>query len=70
MAYTTKAAKYLRGGGATNNEIYDSLNFCSIFKDGGKKARYEVYRLWARLLRHRRTPHKKHGRFNFHDDLK
>ena len=43
MAYTTKAAEYLRGGGATNDEIDDFLNFCSTFKDGKKKARYEVY---------------------------
>ena len=46
------------------------LHFCSTFKDGGKKTRYEVYRHWARLLRHRRTCYKKHGRFDFHDDLK
>ena len=54
MAYTTNAAEYLREGGATNNDI-DFSDFCSTFKDGGKKARYEVYRLWARLLRHQRT---------------
>ena len=29
-----------------------------------------VYRLRARLLGHRRTPDKKHGRFNFHDNVK
>ena len=28
------------------------------------------YRLRARLLGHRRTPDKKHGRFNFHDNVK
>ena len=70
MAYTTKVAECLRGGGATNYETDDFFYFCSTFKDRGKKARYEVYRLWARLLRHRRTPYKKHGRFDFHDDLK
>ena len=70
MTYTTKPAEYLRGGGATNDEIDDFFYFCSTFRDGGKKARYEVYRLWARLLRHRRTPYKKHGRFDFQDDLK
>ena len=36
----------------------------------GKKARYEVYRLWAGLLKHRRTLYKKHGRFSFHNVLK
>ena len=55
---------------ATNDEIDDFLNFCGTFKDGGKKALYEVYRLWARLSRHRRTPYKKHGRSDFYDDLK
>ena len=37
MTYTTKAAEDLRGSGATNDEINDFLNFCSTFKDGGKK---------------------------------
>ena len=32
MAYTTKAAEYLRGGGATNNETDDFFYFCSTFK--------------------------------------
>ena len=67
MAYTIKAAEYLRGGQMTK-QIY--FYFCSTFKDGGKKARYEVYRLWAGLFRHRRTPYKKYGRYDFHDDLK
>ena len=70
MAYTTKAVEYLCGSGATNGKIVDFFYFCSTFKDSGKKARYEIYRLWARLLRHRRTPYKKHQRFDFHDDLK
>ena len=70
MRHTTKAAEYLGGGGATNDTMDDFLNFCSTFKDGGKKACYEVYRLSAKLLRHRQTPYKKHGRFDFHDDLK
>ena len=70
MTYTIKAAEYLRGCGATNDEIDDCFDFCSTIEDGGKKVRYEVYRLWARLLRHRRTLYKKHGRFDFHDDLK
>ena len=42
---------------------------CSTFKDE-EKVRYVVYRLWARLLRYRRTPYKKHERLDFHDDLK
>ena len=36
----------------------------------GKKAYCEVCRIWVRLLRHRRTPYKKHGIFHFLDDLK
>ena len=70
MAYTTKAAEYLRGGGAANDKTDVFFNFCSPFNDGGIKTRYVVYRLWARLLRYRQTLYKKHGRFDFHDDLK
>ena len=58
MAYTTKAAEYLRGSGATNDEIDDFFDFWSAFKDGGKKNCYKVYRLCARLLSHRQTPYK------------
>ena len=36
----------------------------------GKNARYEVYSLWTRLLRLRRTPYKNNARFDFHNDLK
>ena len=36
----------------------------------GKKTCYEIYRLWARLLRHGQTPYKSHGRFDFQNDLK
>ena len=70
MALTRNVANYLRSGDATNDEIDDFLDFCEMFKDKGKSGRYEVYRLWARLLRHRRTPYKKHGRFDFDDTLK
>ena len=70
MAYTTKAAEYLRGGGARNDQIDYFFDFCSTFKNGGKKACYEIYRLWARLLRHGQTPYKNHGRFDFQSDLK
>ena len=41
-----------------------------MYKDKGKVGWYEVYRLWARSLRHRRTPYKKHGIFDFHEGLK
>ena len=36
----------------------------------GKKACYEIYRLWARLLRHGQIFYKNHGRFDFQNDLK
>lgn len=29
-----------------------------------------MYKLWGRLLRHWRTPYKKHGRFDFHSNWK
>ena len=70
MAYTTKAAEYLCGGGARNDQIDYFFDFCSTFKMVGKKACYEIYRLWARLLRHGQTPYKNHGRFDFQSDLK
>ena len=45
MAYTTKAAEYLLGGGARSDQIDYFFDFCSTFKNGGKKACYEIYRL-------------------------
>ena len=70
MAHTRAVTDYLRTGGASNEEVDDFLDFCSTFKDHGKKGRYEVYRLWARCLRHRRTHFRKHAIFDFHDNLK
>ena len=70
MTNTQIVADYLREGGAKNDEIDDFLDFVSTFKDGGKEARYECYRLWARLLRHKRTPYKKYDHFNFDARLK
>ena len=61
---------YLKRGGATNDEIDDFLDFCGNFADTGKVGRYKAYRLWARLLRHSRTPFKKHGHFDFNECLK
>ena len=37
---------------ATNDEIDDFFIFVAHLKMVGKKVRYEVYRPWARLLRH------------------
>ena len=35
-----------------------------------KRSRYCCYRLWAKLLRHRRSPYPRDGRFDFNDCLK
>ena len=37
MAYTTKAAEYLRDVGARNDQIDYFFDFRSTFKNGGKK---------------------------------
>ena len=70
--YTTNTIEYLLEDGATNNEIdfFFFLSFVAHLKMQGKNARYEVYSLWTRLLRLRRTPYKNHARFDFHNDLK
>ena len=40
------------------------------FLKGEETARYDCYRLYARLLRHRRTPFKRHDCFDFDKYLK
>ena len=61
---------YLSLGGASDSEIDDFAEICQLFEDSGKEGRYEVYRLWARLLRHRRTPYRRTQVFDFADVLK
>ena len=61
---------YLLLGGASDSEIDDFAEICQLFEDSGKEGRYEVYRLWARLLRHRRTPYRRTQVFDFADVLK
>lgn len=56
---------YSKGGDATNDKIDYSLDFSSTFSKVDKTALYECYRLWARLLSHRRNPFKRHDRFAF-----
>ena len=49
-----------------------TVNICHLFrngKDGGKEMRYEVYCLWARCLHHWKKPFRKHGKFDFNDNL-
>ena len=61
--------EYSREGDATNSEVEDFLDWCqTLCGDGGKEIRYEVYRLWARILRKRRTPFHQRNIF-IHDDL-
>ena len=63
--------EYLMEGRATNDECDDFLDWClTLGKAGGKKARYEIYRLWARILRKRRTPFSPRDMFIFADPLK
>ena len=75
----TSVIEYLKGGGATDAEVDGFLNFCKQIVEGidlsrdprhGVKRRYEVYRLWARLLHHRRAKLPHHSRFDFDGVLK
>ena len=70
MAKTEAAANYIWLGGATNEEMDDFFYFCLVFQNEGKIPRYKCYRLWARLLRHRRTPYKKYNHFYSEGNLK
>ena len=55
---------YLSDGGATEYDIERFVEFIDVFEDLGKEGRYEVYRLWSRLLRNR------HQVFDFAIELK
>ena len=70
MEAAAEMREWLEAGSATPVEIDDFVDFCSIFDDGGITGRYECYRLWARLLRHRRTPFRRHQIFDFAQELK
>ena len=65
MALCRAVNYYLKEGGATNNQIEEFLDFCSMFSKDEKTAWYKCYRPWARLLHHRRTPFKKTWSFRF-----
>ena len=56
MALCRAVKDYFKEGGATNDEIDEVLDFFSMFSKDEKTARYKYYRIWARLLRHHRTP--------------
>lgn len=74
----TEAAvrKYLVRGGALPAEIEDFLDWCTVMclQPGGngleKRRRFKCYKLWARLLRHRRTPFAPDTVFNWEEFLK
>ena len=66
---------YIRSGNATNDDIDTFLDFCLEMCSGNDgtdphKVRYEIYRIWARCLRHRRTHLNKHGHFDYAEELK
>ena len=60
---------YLSDGGATEYDIERFMEFIDVFEDLGKEGRYEVYRLWSRLLRNRRTPYIRNRVFDFATEL-
>ena len=66
----------MRRGGASVLEIDDFLDWCSQLRRAQqednveKRIRYCVYRLWAKLLRKRRTPFKGKDVFIFDEVLK
>ena len=67
------AVEFLRSGGATNDDIDNFLDWCTIIcGKRGEKARYEAYRLLARILRKRRSGrhYKKRDCFDFDIVLK
>ena len=72
----TAMRRYLRSGGATEDEIDDFIDWCYVICLGGaghateRRWRFCCYRLWANLMRHRRTPHPRNGRFDFDETLK
>ena len=70
MALCRAVEDYLKEVGAKNDKIDKFSDFCSIFSKDEKTARYECYRLWSRLLHHRRTSFKRHDRFGFDKCLK
>ena len=71
--------EYLRQGGATVTEIGDFQDWCEVMctqrgegaGDAAKKRRrFWCYRMWARLLRVRRSPFPRNGKFIFDERLK
>lgn len=68
--------QYLSSGGATDIEIEDFFDWVHVMCLGGqgdasnKRRRFACYRLWAKLLRKRRTPFRRDDVFDFDKALK
>ena len=68
--------RYLRQGGASVPEIEDFIDWCSQLcraqqeEAVEKRIRYCIYRLWAKLLRKRRTPFHYKDVFIYDESLK
>ena len=65
MESAAEMREYLVGGSATEQEIDRFADVHWI-----RERRDECYRLWARLLRHRRTPYRRNQVFDFSIELK
>lgn len=67
---------YLSRGGATNDEIDDFIDWVHVLCIGGqgnasgRRRRFCCYRLWAKLLRKRRTPYRRDDVFDYNEILK
>ena len=76
MSPEENVINYLRSGGATQGQIDDFIDWCNVIclQPGGngdeKRRRFWCYRMWARLLRKRRTPFPRDGKFIIHECLK
>lgn len=76
MVEETIVITYLENGGASMEEIDDFIDWCTqmcIMPGGngnGKRRRFWIYRMWARLLRNRKTPFPSNGKFAFDEKLK
>jgi len=71
-----RVVRYLRSGGASGDDCAAFLNWCTVLCTAQQEAgvetriRYNVYKLWARLLRKRQAPYNRKDRFIFDDSLK
>ena len=67
---------YLEDGDASPEEIDDFMDWCvtlcfgGVGGAGGRNRRFRIYRLWAKLLRHRRAPYRRNTIFDFNIVLK